>query len=222
MRPNVRCTCRRAQHQVSWLDTTVHPASSRMARDEPRQVNSGVSRLPMDLLTLPDLRFPVAMRDRDDTCGPRVLWTAIRHFGRRTTAERLVRLSGWRAGEGVHTIALATTLASFGLAVEFHSDPDPAPQPPELPHYQRAREAGIRLGAPLPVAELLRQTSVRQLAILFFDVDGEGHFSILRGVHGAMVILNDAFYPVERFERMRATPETLRQTILVSDPRAAV
>ena len=174
----------------------------------------------MQLLRLPDLRYPRVMRGREDSCGPRVAWLALRHFGLRTSAARLMRACRWQPEIGAHAVGLAVGLTELGLRVEFQSDPDPSPDSAEVESYARAAALGIPVRTPAPLDELAALTSAERIAILLFDHEGTGHFSILRGIDRRIAVLNDSFFVAESLERMRAAPEVYRQTLVVSRPAA--
>lgn len=165
-------------------------------------------------------RAPASLRIREDLCGPIAAWQALRFFDKRAHARRLIELCGWRPQVGTFAIGVAVAIAKYGLRVEFQSDRDPQPQPPELPLYDEARRLGVSFKKPQSLGRLLKGLKHPRLPVLLFEhgSDSFGHFAILRGRERGYLVLSDEglwLRPLELEMRRRARA-VLRQTIIVS------
>ena len=126
----------------------------------------------------------------DGHCGLLAAWCVIRHFRRRTSADRLIQQCGYTRRHGVFTIALATALNEHGLDVTFHTEPDLDMNPLERRFYQSARVLRIPVLPPISVRELLAHTAAGRVPIVFHNTPtGQGHFSPLLGERCGRLIL---------------------------------
>ena len=172
----------------------------------------------MNKSSLPSLwDAPSALLGFDGHCGLLTAWVALRHFRRRTSADRLVRACGYVRRRGVFSVALASALHGHGLDVTFYSDPDPAMQPAERRYYARVRRLGILVQPAAPLKVLLAHVAAGRIPIvLYHRPDGEIHFSILTGAAGGRVQFHDDTELTRRcFEHGWNTPDTLRQSVVV-------
>ena len=144
---------------------------------------------------------PLGLAMLDGNCGVLAAWGALKHFRRRTSADRLIRACGWTRRHGVFTIALATALHEHGLGVSVHSDRDPNPKPLERRYYRKARRLKIPLLPAIPISSLAAHVRAGRLPILFHDTpSGQGHFSPLTRQHRGILTL-----PYSEGGRMRST-----------------
>jgi hypothetical protein len=158
----------------------------------------------------------------DDMCGPLAAWFLLRRFGYRPQARRLLRLCGWQRAVSTHVIGLAVALAEYGLSVEFHSEPDPAPEASEIQQYKRAEGLGITTRAPLATAQLITRAQEGQPSIVLFRHFDEAHLSALVGGDTTCVHLHDDALPLGPFDQARAAEGCFRLAVLVQSRAHAV
>lgn len=160
---------------------------------------------------------PRAFFALDGNCGPVSVWMLLRHFRRRTSSERIIRLCRYTKRHGTFTIALAIALREHGLRVHFHTEVDPAPMPIERRLYKTAEKSGVMMGEALRVDQLLARIRRGEVAIVCCDTDtGDGHFSPLLGVEQDRLILpytDQGGMDVEEFERRWTAPGICRQCV---------
>ena len=159
-------------------------------------------------------RIPASLCGAEDKCGLIALWFVLRELGTRTTSRRLIRLCDWRPGVGAHAIGLALAFRDYAIPVAFHSDPDPAPQPNELPLLERAARLGIAVEQPESVVTLLERVGAGYRPIVLYERGDVGHFSVIVRRDGGSAVLNDGWLPVESLERRRAMSMCYRQTVI--------
>ena len=159
----------------------------------------------------------------DGNCGLLAAWCVIKHYRRRTSADRLIRACGHTRRYGVFTIALATALREHGLDVTFHSQPDSDVKPLEQKFYRRAQDLQIPVLHPVSLPELLLHTSAGHVPIVFFDTpSGQGHFSPLLGERRGRLILphsNSGDMSRKVFSTYWNAREVLRQCVIIKGPR---
>jgi hypothetical protein len=161
---------------------------------------------------------PLALFALEGNCGLMSVWLLLRHFHRRTSSERIIRLCRYSRRQGTFTIGLAIALREHGLRVTFHTDKDPAPMPIERRLYKTASKLGIVVEDALKVSEILDRVRCGEVAIVSFDTDdGDGHFSPLIGAKGRRLVLpytENGIMDVEEFESRWTAPAICRQCIL--------
>jgi hypothetical protein len=163
---------------------------------------------------------PSALLALDGNCGPMSVWLLLRHFRRRTSSERIIRLCRYTKRHGTFTIALAIALREYGLRVDFHTEEDPAPLPFERRLYKKAERSGVVVRDALPVNELLHRIRCGEVAIVYFETDvGNGHFTPLIGVKRRQLVLPYAEHggmDVEEFEWRWSAPGICRQCVFAA------
>jgi hypothetical protein len=164
---------------------------------------------------------PLALRFRDELCGPLAAWQVLAYFGYSSIAPEILAASRFDPQVGTHSIGLAVVLAQSGLRVEFFSDPDPEPTPVERGLYAQAKALGIEAQVSLPIAALLERITAETIAIVFYQADPAapyGHFSPLLGATGDDLILPNELETMSsaQLEAARTQPGILRQCILAS------
>ena len=116
----------------------------------------------------------------DGHCGLLVAWMVIAARGRLASLPELVRGCRHTKRHGIFTVSLAAALTEMGLAVSFHSDPDPEIGGFERRCYARAHRLGVVAKPALTVEQLLDKGQRGHLPIVLFNTDsGPGHFSPL-------------------------------------------
>jgi hypothetical protein len=120
------------------------------SKEFPKRCRSHLQRCAMPLTSLPAPHHaPARLLALEGPCGLLAAWCVLRHFGRRTSAERLIEACGYTRRYGVFTIGLATALREHGLDVSFHSAPDSDMKPLERRLYHRAHVLQIPVLAPV-------------------------------------------------------------------------
>jgi hypothetical protein len=154
--------------------------------------------------------------DLEGNCGLLAAWVALRHFHRRTSADRLISTCGF-TGDGIFSVALACALYDHSLDVNFYSDFDAAMQLAERPFYSRASSLGILVQPAITLDLLTSQIGLGQLPIvLYYLPKGEPHFSILTGATADTVHFHEeGEMSRQDFEAGWNTPDTLRQAVVV-------
>ena len=128
-------------------------------------------------------KVPRVLFDLEGNCGPLSVWLLLRHFKKRASADRIIRLCRYTKRHGTFTVALAFALKEHGLRVQFHTEIDPAPMPVERTLIRMAERAGVVMDGPLHMDELIRRVRGGEVGIMAFDTDdGRGHFSPVIGV----------------------------------------
>jgi hypothetical protein len=158
---------------------------------------------------------PMALLALDGNCGPICVWGMLRHFHKRRSSERIIRLCRHTKRHGTFLIALAVALREHGLRVQFYTEEDPAPTPLERRLYKAAAKLGIEVGEALPLNELLARIRGGEVALVSFDVDAENsHYSPLIRVSRGHLILpytERGRMRIEEFEERWAAPGICRQ-----------
>lgn len=172
----------------------------------------------MPAIPFPDYQHaPGALFSISGNCGPISVWLMLRHFRKRTSAERILRSCRYTKRYGTFTIALAIALHEHGLKVNFHTDEDPAPMPLERRLYKTAERSGMVVGPAIPIDELLHRIRKGEVAIVSFDTEaGIGHFSPLIGVKGRHLVLpytEKGIMEIAEFERRWSAPGICRQCV---------
>lgn len=170
---------------------------------------------------------PHALLALDGNCGPLSVWFLLKHFRKRTSAEKLIRLCRHTKRYGTFTIGLAYALHKHGLRVEFHTENDPAPKPLERVLYPTAKRAGVTMGGPLDMDNLLCRVRQGGIGIVSYDEgdgtggdgtggDGTGHFSPVIGMRRNRLILpysTEGSMKPDEFEKRWRAPGICRQCL---------
>lgn len=163
---------------------------------------------------------PAALLALDGNCGPLSVWLLLRHFRKRTSSERIIRLCRYTKRHGTFTIALAVALREHGLKVSFHTEEDPTPMPVERRLYRTAERSGVVMGKALQVDELVPRIRQGEVAVVCFNTAaGDGHFSPLIGIKRRHLVLpytERGEMDVEEFERRWTAPGICRQCVFAS------
>lgn len=177
----------------------------------------------MNIALPPFNAAPAKLLAVDGHCGLLAAWCVIRHYQRRTSADRLIQACGYTRRYGVFTIGLATALWEHGLDVLFHSDPDPDMKPQERRFYLRARTLQIPLLPATSVTALLAHVEAGHVPIVFHDTPSEqGHFSPLLGERRGRLSLphsDGGGMSRRQFTRWWSAPEICRQCVIVRGVR---
>ena len=162
---------------------------------------------------------PRALRTMDGHCGLLAAWTVATHFHKRVSSATLIRQCGHTRRHGVFTIGLACALADIGLAVDFHTDPDPDPKPLERHLYPGAVRRGVQVLPAASVSMLLTTIGDGCIPIVSYDTaEGVGHFSPLLGVERGRLLLPHSAQGImsrRAFEHAWRAPGICRQSIVV-------
>ena len=163
---------------------------------------------------------PRVLLELDGNCGPMSVWLLLRYFRKRTSAERIIRLCRYTKRHGTFTIALALALKEQGLRVWFHTEEDPAPMRIERILSRMAERAGVGMGGPLQVDDLIHCVRGGAVGIVSFDTDeGTGHFSPIIGVRKRRLILpytEQGSMDADEFEKKWAAPGICKQCLFAA------
>ena len=118
----------------------------------------------------------------DGHCGLLAAWMVLAARGRLASVQELARGCRHTKRHGIFTVSLAAALTEMGLAVRFHSDPDPEIGVFERRCYARARRVGVLVRPALSLEQLLDEVQRDHVSIVLFNTDSDqGHFSPLLG-----------------------------------------
>jgi hypothetical protein len=163
---------------------------------------------------------PRALLGLEGNCGPLSVWLLLKHFRKRTSAGKLIRLCRHAKRHGTVTIGLAYALHLHGLRVEFHTENDAAPKPVERVLYRTAKRAGVTMGGPLDMDNLLCRVRDGEIGIVSYDEDdGTGHFSPVIGMRKNRLILpysTEGSMEPDEFEMRWRAPGVCRQCLFAS------
>jgi len=164
------------------------------------------------------IRFPAPLAAGEDKCGARAAWLILRRFGIRTTSARILREVCWRAGVGTHTVGIAAALATYGLRVEFSTDPDESPDPAEVPFYHRLAVLAVSVSPGMSLHELQSRVVQGASVGVFYARATDDHFSVLERIEDDRCVLHDTQMPTARLEKRRAGQGVLRQAVVAFAP----
>jgi hypothetical protein len=152
-------------------------------------------------------------------CALIAAWCVIKHYRRRTSADRLIRMCGHTPPNGVFPVGLAVALMQHGLDVTFHTEPDPDMEPLEVRFYQRAQAMRLPVLPPVTIRELLAEAAVGHIPIVHFDTaNGEAHTTPLLGEWRGRLVLSlwdESSLSKSQFAKSWTAPKILRQCIIV-------
>jgi hypothetical protein len=160
---------------------------------------------------------PISLLALDSNCGPVSVWMVLRSFGKRVSANRIIRACRHSKKCGSFGIALALAMQEFGLSVRYHTEPDPDIQPLESSCYKLARRRGIQVNGAIDVTALRLAVKRGPVIVYMPATDGEPHFSPLVGFRRGKALLaytNDKRLPIDEFDRRWSSPGYCRQCIL--------
>ena len=155
----------------------------------------------------------------DGHCGLLAAWMVLAARGRLVSVPELVRGCRHTKRHGIFTVSLAAALTEMGLAVDFHSDPDPEIGGFERRCYGRAHRLGVVARPALTVEQLLDKGRRGHLPIVLFNTDADmGHFSPLLGEKDGnlqLPLADQGSMSRDEFLMRWSAPGILRQCVIV-------
>lgn len=164
--------------------------------------------LPEDLLNLPA------------NAGVFAIWMLFHHYAIDLNTADLAKLAQHDHEAGCCSIALAVAIEQLGLAVTFHTDPDPEPRAVEILAYRQAAERKIAIEPALSYAQLQELYQQGYFLIVYYDnADGVGHHSLVYAIDHEEISFFDCFeaMPATDFEHQRQVDGICRQVIVIDD-----
>jgi hypothetical protein len=162
---------------------------------------------------------PASLRSLEAGCGVICGWLALRHYRRKVSIKRLIRLSKFTKSKGTYAIALALALRKCGLPVIFLTDVDNDKKPIEIIAYRLARKLNIRILPGPTIRDLKNHLRQDKFIIALFNTKaGVAHFSSIRAITGRRVFFNDpgeSHMSTRAFNKRRAAPGICRHTIII-------
>jgi hypothetical protein len=164
-------------------------------------------------------QVPASLLSRESGCGVICGWLVLRHFRKRVSIKRLLRLCKFTKSQGTYAVALAVALRKCGLPVIFLTDEDNDKKPIEIIAYRQAKKLKICVLPGPTIRDLncyLRQGKV--VVALFDTKGGIAHFSPVREITGGRVFFDDPIEPdmsTRTFNKRRAAPGICRHTIVI-------
>jgi hypothetical protein len=165
----------------------------------------------------PPAEAPPELRG-DGACGLLSAWQVLCYFNRHSDVRELVRACRYDPDVGVYAIGLAVALARAGLVVEFHSEPDPNPEPVERELYSEAAAFDIVSQPAISIAEVGERLELGAVALILYEAEnGSAHFTPILSVdENSVVAPNEGGLEAAVLEERRRRPGILRQCVLAS------
>jgi hypothetical protein len=162
-------------------------------------------------------KIPAQLLSLKNGCGPVCVWLALRHCGKKLSAEKITRLCGYTS-KGTFAICIAVALKRCGVNVAFYTEEDDARKPREIKAYRAAARLGIPILPALTIAKLRSQVKTRMVIVLFNAHDGQGHFSPIRAIDDKVISFthaNETVLSLRTFNARWRAPDVCRQAIVV-------
>lgn len=165
------------------------------------------------------MHVPASLLSLESGCGVICGWLAMRHYRKKVSIKRLIRLCKFIKSQGTYAVALAVALRKLGLPVVFLTDEDNDKKPAEIVAYRQAKKLNIRVLPGPTIRDLNGYIRQQKFVIALFDTkEGIAHFSQVREITGGRVFLNDPVEPdmsTRVFNKRRAAPGICRHTLVI-------
>jgi hypothetical protein len=162
---------------------------------------------------------PGSLLSLEAGCGVICGWLALRHYRKKVSIKRLIRLSKFMRSQGTYAVALAVALRECGLPVIFLTDEDNDKKPIEIIAYRHAKRLNIRILSGPTIRDLKSHLRQNKFVIALFNTkEGVAHFSPIREITGRRVFFDDPSEPdmsTWAFNKRRAAPGICRHTIII-------
>lgn len=161
--------------------------------------------------------IPKEVVSLENGCGFIAIWAILNSFGDNFDYDEIYKKVDFNPEIGMHTVAIANLLDSFGYRVIFNTKIDISPTDVEIKHYDLLNKTKVQVVDNLTLENLQEYKDKDWIILLLMDTpEGDGHFSIFDGIDDKYIYLhNYKTFERKMFESLWDTNDILKQCLLI-------